>query len=127
MLYEYDERIFGDINLINKTVVRILSEITPIIKDEDIRFDLRLVLSELLINCHEHGNKCDNKKCIDLILEISRKNIYIEVTDEGSGIVNEEVYNIHDCKASGRGLMIVKSLVDKMVIDKNSIRCEIYI
>lgn len=127
MLYRYDNEIFGDMILINEVVKNILKDIKPIINDEDLCFDVRLILSELLINCHEHGNKYDTEKCIKLLLSIDFDNIHIEVKDEGIGFNNTEKYNIHDFKSSGRGLMIVKSLVDKLEIYKNNVRCDIRI
>ena len=55
MYYRFDEDICGGLDAIELTVNNILRETKSIIGDDDLYFDLRLVLNELLINAFEHG------------------------------------------------------------------------
>ncbi len=124
MQYIYNRIIYGDTKLITNVVLGIVKDIRPIV-DEELCFDIRLILSELLINCHEHGNKYDKNKCIKLNISIDRNSVNIEVEDEGEGIKNFKKYDVKERRPDGRGLLIVKSLVDKIVIDKNMVKCNI--
>lgn len=126
MQYNYANDIFGDTVVITKQVQEILHDLSNDL-DEDLKFDLRLVLSELLINCHEHGNECDTKKPIHLNIKINDDEIDILVKDEGEGIISRKIYKATDYKSHGRGLILVEKLVDFIEINKNKIRCKILI
>lgn len=124
MKYQYQDTIVGDLNIINNIVLNIIKDIRNIINNEDLCFDLRLILNELLINSHEHGNQRDCKKCIKLSMLMDDTKIKIEVVDEGKGFVRQ-TYNPKSTSEHGRGLVIVESLVDKLIIEKNKIKCKI--
>lgn len=90
--------------------------------DADLRFDIRVILSELLQNAIRHGNANDSNKKIrvDVRLEKDRE-LVICVTDQGEGfdarsIIEEKNKTLDgDLLAmdeSGRGLLIVRSLCD---------------
>lgn len=124
MGYIYDDIISSDLSIINSAIKNILLD-TRCMLDEDLFFDLRLVLNELLINCYEHGNKCECSKKILLKLKIDNKEINILVKDEGEGIACRKKYDVREKRPDGRGLIIVESLVDDIDYDKNKIRCKI--
>lgn len=123
MQYIYDDIILSDLNLINSAIKNILLD-TRRMLDEDLFFDFRLVLNELLINCYEHGNKCDCYKKILLKLKIDNKEISILVQDEGSGVTCRRRYNVEEKRPDGRGLIIVESLVDDINYENNKIKCK---
>lgn len=50
MAFLYSDVFNSSIDSINNTVAKILKEIKPLIEDEDVIFDIRLILNELLIN-----------------------------------------------------------------------------
>ncbi|MFM1514755.1 ATP-binding protein [Helcococcus ovis] len=122
MEYFFYKEFCGGIKNINKLVDKILKDVTPIL-NEDLLFDIRLILNELLINCHEHGNKYDEKKCIELEFMINDKTIYFSVRDEGKGITDRKTYENSECKCHGRGLILVESLVDDIKFEKNKVKC----
>lgn len=126
MLYVYDDEFCGTINNINIEVTKILCDIKKILS-EDLLFDIRLIMMELLVNCYEHGNKCNSDKKIHLILDINEKRIILSVKDEGDGIISRKAYNVLEKKSSGRGLLIVENLVDEFIVNKNHIICKIFI
>ncbi len=113
-----------------KNIISIKSVITEILNDikneyninEEIYFNIRLVLSELLSNSFEHN---EIKKSINVWLNLnySPKKIHIKINDFGTGFdinaikkndIKENIY-----KKSGRGLSIVYSLCES--IEYNSI------
>lgn len=125
MGYSCNKEIFGGIDIINSIVSEILYDIQPVINDEDVYFDVRLILNELLINCHEHGNKNDIRKKIKINLKVDNKDVVIKVQDEGDGIKDRRLYDPNEFKENGRGLMLVEALADKVSYNKNIIECMI--
>ncbi|MDO4604513.1 MAG: ATP-binding protein [Helcococcus sp.] len=126
MQYTYKNKIFGDVDDITEVVCEILRHISSR-TSENICFDIRLILNELLINCHKHGNKKSREKAIDLYFNINPKEIKIVVKDEGKGILIKEPCKEDLMKSDGRGLKLVKALTDKMEIKNNKVTCVIYI
>lgn len=124
MFYRFDEDITGGLEAIEATVSNILNEIKSIIGDEELLFDLRLVLNELLINAHEHGNKSDIDKFLHLCLVVDDIELKLRVKDEGDGLCLEEhTYNCKALKNHGRGLLIVEKLADCFQVEDNVVRC----
>ncbi len=100
----------------------ILSKLEGIISDENIMFDVKLILNELVANGVIHGNDFDEEKLVTLDLIVIKDTIRIEVTDEGKGFNYDlSSYNPLDLKCSGRGLVIVEGLSDEFYIDNNKI------
>lgn len=93
-------------------------------KDETI-FKLRLILDELMANSYKHGNLRDFSKLIDISVMLTDTMSLIKVKDEGCGIVSPKTCDLY--AESGRGIMLVKSLSDKIIIEENTIACLIKI
>ncbi len=91
-------------------------------------FELKVILNEMLINAVRHGNKEDEKKCVKVKSYVKGQDvIFIIVEDEGIGY---DFYSTCNCRTpycdednplevneSGRGIMIVKSLCDKVKVN----------
>jgi serine/threonine-protein kinase RsbW len=77
----------------------------------------QIAVSEMIMNAIVHGNKEVPDKKVLITIEHNDKKITVYVTDEGNGFEIEKVpdptteENIS--KISGRGIFIVKSLVDE--------------
>jgi len=124
MYYKYKEDIEGGLETINSTVKDIINETKLIINDEDLLFNLRLILNEILINAFEHGNKKDIHKLLHLSLVIDDIELKLKVKDEGDGIsINDKNYRRDKLSSHGRGLLIVESLTDCCQIEDNVVRC----
>lgn len=124
MFYRFDEDITGGLEAIEQTVSNILNETKLIINDEDLLFDLRLVLNELLINAHEHGNKQDKDKFLHVCLVIDDIELKLRIKDEGEGLCLEGYnYNCKELNSHGRGLLIVEKLTDCFQVEDNVVRC----
>lgn len=83
---------------------------------EDIRFRLQVALSEALANAILRGNHEDRTKSVRVRVELVPAMIRIFVTDEGSGfdprLVPEPLGPERIHSANGRGLFLIRSLVD---------------
>ncbi len=127
MFYRYDEDIRGGIETIEATVKDILNHTKLILNDEDLNFDLRLILNELLINAFVHGNRKDINKCMHLCLVIDDRTLRINIEDEGTGLCEPHDYDCKQLKNHGRGLVLVKSLTDRFQMKDNRVKCTINI
>ncbi len=85
---------------------------------ESVRDDLSIAVTELFNNALHHGNKDDITKKIIVTFRLKNKALYISVKDEGEGFELEKLRdpllpeNIYD--VSGRGIYLVKQLVDDL-------------
>jgi serine/threonine-protein kinase RsbW len=81
-----------------------------------IQFRLRVVLSEALSNAIVRGNGEDHTKCVDVRVELVPDSIRLSVTDEGPGFdpgaVPEPLRPEQLDEAGGRGLYLIRKLVD---------------
>lgn len=120
--FEYSGTICSDLDMIRNFVDNILLKINNLVKDNDIMFDIRLILNELIINGVMHGNDCETTKCVTLSLKLKNNKLTIQVEDEGKG-VNFDIksYDPTELKCCGRGLVIVNGLSDEFYIKKNKV------
>ncbi|WP_164995854.1 ATP-binding protein [Miniphocaeibacter massiliensis] len=128
-MYKFEEYINS--NVLNATnIAKIMTNnISRYFDNEELLYNLRLIIAELMVNGVEHGNKCDCNKKVYLCVEIEKnKKIAIRVKDQGNGIeCDSEKYTLDIDKTYGRGLFIVKKLTDKLIINKNEIVAELYL
>ena len=80
--------------------------------------NLVIAVSEVVMNAIVHGNKLDEKKIVKLSIDFDDKQMKISILDEGNGFdfnknhdptLDENIF-----KSSGRGLYIVKSLIENV-------------
>ncbi|WP_244969231.1 ATP-binding protein [Tissierella praeacuta] len=120
--FKYSGIVCSDLDMIKNFVEDVLKKLNNIIENNDIMFDIRLILNELVINGVLHGNGCITSKCVKLSLEVKENTLTIQVEDEGAGIdYNLESYDPSDLKCCGRGLVIVNGLSDEFYIQKNKV------
>lgn len=97
--------------------------------DENILFDLKVILNELILNAIKHGSEEDNKNLVKIVAGIAKDNyIYLVVEDNGEGynynclLENNQrlpcYTDLTDLKENGRGILIVKNLCDKLSFNK---------
>lgn len=79
--------------------------------------NLQIACSEALVNAIVHGNKEDDNKKVYTEIEYDTKVLTVRIKDEGYGFdINElpdPTSNENILKESGRGIYIIKSLVDE--------------
>lgn len=62
MDFEYIKVIKSDLDDIDKAVSYVLEKLSSVIRNEEIMFNIRIVINEIVINSYEHGNKCNREK-----------------------------------------------------------------
>lgn len=110
---------------ISKYLVKRISEF---ITNERILYNLRLVITELVVNGVEHGNNGDFTKKVHVCVVINKGKVIITVKDQGVGVNSKKDNNeINRSDTSGRGLFIVEKLTDKLTFNENEIVAELNI
>ncbi len=91
--------------------------------DESLIADIAISVSELVNNAVSHGNRGEANKVVSVSINKANGSIRIAVSDEGGGFDPEEIANpIADenlLKEIGRGIFIVKSLMDSVETKKS--------
>jgi serine/threonine-protein kinase RsbW len=99
--------------------------------DEEIVFDLRVIINEILINAITHGNCEDTAKYVRIDASLTDDdNLFLIIEDEGLGYDYSEICTRHmsdqfDLIESGRGMKIVKGLCEKVKVNKRGNKIEI--
>ncbi len=106
----------NDINQINDVVEDLVVFLKELEISDDEIFDIKLVLSELLINAAKHGNKFDKDKKIKLYYNITKEKIITRIYDEGDGFDHKEISDYDDrlLEENGRGIILVSSIADRV-------------
>ncbi|MCK4538101.1 MAG: ATP-binding protein [Candidatus Krumholzibacteria bacterium] len=85
---------------------------------EDWRVNLPMVIDEALSNAIEHGNKGNESLKVHVRIYISSRRIVINIEDQGEGFIPESVDDPTDqeniYKGSGRGIFLMKELMDSV-------------
>ncbi len=110
----------GDTNICSlvNNIIQSLCDCEDCISMETI-FDIRVALSELIQNALRHGNKGDKNKYIKVNAGITSDGYaFFVVEDEGEGFdyrdLVRETDDLMQLKESGRGVIIVEGLCDKL-------------
>ncbi len=96
----------------------VISKISKYIPDEDKLSNIALAVAEAVSNGIEYGNKSNPDVPIKVIVEEEGKYLLIKVIDKGKGFNPNEIpdptteQNI--LKENGRGIFIIKNLVDDL-------------
>ena len=127
MDYRVERYLKSDINNVKMTVEEILDSIKNIV-NENTFFNTKVILNELIINSILHGNQRDKNKQVIINLLINNSCVTIEVSDEGTGnFYKKKTCGEYDFCESGRGLMLVEGLSDKLEVSGNKVKCVQYI
>jgi len=89
--------------------------------DESDVADIAISVSELVNNAILHGNESSLDKAVTVTISRNVDRIEVSVADQGSGFDPSEVKNPIDngnlLKEVGRGIFIVRSLMDEVAIN----------
>lgn len=128
MLLDYSDSVLTDINMIREFNDNVIKLVKNYIKDEDVIFDIKLILNELTINSALHGNRLDPEKLITVYVHIQDNEIRIIVKDQGAGVTAAmPSRNLNKDFVGGRGLCLVDALVDEMETCYNRVICVKYL
>ena len=114
-----NSRLCNICDFVNNIVELILKSHGPL--REDVIFEIKVILNELLQNAIKHGNKEDSSKQVKVRIGVDNSFVYFIVEDEGEGFdvkfcshKHKEIMNICDMEENGRGMLIVENLCDKV-------------
>lgn len=122
VIYRFNGSVCSNLDCVKKFLDNTLISLDKFLIDDELLFDVKLILNELVVNGAMHGNKKDFFKKVYLDVIVESDSIRICVRDEGDGINFDTSY--YDCKSykcSGRGLVIVEALSDKLILNKNEV------
>lgn len=126
MVYLYSGSVTSEIASVCSLVAELVEKLRPQLSPSNL-FDLRLILSELMINGCEHGNANDRRKAVYLDLEVLDDRIEVKVCDEGRGFrYDSDAFDPTKLSCSGRGLKIVHGLCDEMKVRDSEVTCVLY-
>ncbi len=104
----------------------VLIQLQTIVDIPDDRFyNLLISVTEAVNNAIMHGNKFDPNKTVTVVLAATEDFVEIEIQDEGSGfnpdLVEDPRKPENLLKSNGRGIFIIKTLLDDVTFEKNEI------
>ena len=87
---------------------------------QETRFGIDLAVREAIVNAIRHGNRFDAAKQVTLSFESTPERLTITVRDEGEGVdiakVPDPLVGENLFKSSGRGLLLIRTFMDKVDI-----------
>lgn len=91
---------------------------------KDLIVDIAISVSEAVTNAVEHGNKNDSSKKVIISLKADSSRVEVTVEDEGGGfnpnILPSPIDDENLLKQQGRGVFILKSLMDEVYFSRGS-------
>lgn len=104
---------------IRTAVGRVLDLIhTEIPLTEKDRFEVKLIVNELLANGFFHGNGGDVSKALSLTVIVDDNTMTVEVQDQGPGFDPSQTRAARGDEEHGRGLMLIQALSDRVDFKK---------
>jgi len=86
--------------------------------------NFQIASSEAIVNAIVHGNKQNPDKKVHVDIDTANETLKLVIKDEGEGFEVEKLPDPTDesnlFKESGRGIYIIRSLVDEFKIESNS-------
>lgn len=109
----------SDIRLVEDVVEVVARHLEERFVDRhSVRFNLRVALSEALINAILYGNGEDDSKGVALRVLFGRHAVEMEVTDEGEGfdyqVLPDPTLPTNRLRPCGRGVFLIRQLVDEV-------------
>ena len=96
---------------------------------EESKVNLPLVMDEALSNAIQHGNKGKEDLKVHVRIYISTRRIVVQIEDQGEGFMVDDSRDPRDLenlyKGSGRGLYLIKELMDSIEFKKGGRLLEI--
>ena len=120
---------FRDLNLVEirfNSTLAILDLLQPITNkvcgqlgfDEDAQYWIWLATQEALNNAIKHGNKMDEKKKVEFVVQVEDDDFRIIIKDQGEGFdltdVPDPTQPENLLKTSGRGIFYMRSFMDQV-------------
>lgn len=111
-----------DLNKVKEASQQVLDELDDLKLDESEIYDVRLCFEEAFINAVKYGNKFNENLPVEVDVVKSDDHFEISVRDYGEGFDLDEAKDPTQeenlTKASGRGLFLMKKLMDHVVYEE---------
>jgi len=95
--------------------------LAPWVPSEDDRDSIAIALTEVLSNAIHHGNKLDPSKSVVVTVTVGASEVRVKVKDQGEGFdpssLADPLAPENLLKASGRGIFILRALMDRVDFD----------
>ncbi len=127
-MYIFEDCVYSTVLNVNEMAKRTVEKLAIYFNNDELIYNLRLIITELVVNGVEHGNMGDLNKKVYLCVTLKRDKIIVRVRDQGQGVdfeLNDTLVNME--KTCGRGLFIVNKLCNNLEINKNEIVAELLI
>jgi serine/threonine-protein kinase RsbW len=112
------ERLKTDLKAVNPFLDRISKDVLELINSKDEAFKIKLALEEAVVNAMRHGNHLDADRFVAVHIEADKKEIAIDVHDEGKGfdfrVLPDPTRGEKAHQPSGRGVYLMRKLMDKV-------------
>jgi serine/threonine-protein kinase RsbW len=86
--------------------------------DEDANHYMSVAVRESVVNAIKHGNKMDEEKRVEVVLNLTPQALEVEIQDEGKGFdptgVGDPLAPENLLKADGRGIFFMRSFMDEV-------------
>ena len=107
-----------DLKYAKEASKKVLEALQDLNLKETVSFDIKLCLEEAFINAAKHGNQLDSHLTIDIDVVKRPEEIEIIVCDQGKGVdlenLDDPTANEHLTKTHGRGVFLIKKLMDEV-------------
>ena len=77
--------------------------------------DLKVAVTEACTNSVRHAYR-DNGGTVDIVYELHKDRLVVEVSDDGSGFDPDEVEEVDQLTEGGLGIAIIRALVDEFEV-----------
>lgn len=121
-IYTYKGAVVSQMEKIKPFVEEVIGGVKNYIYDDETIFDLKLILDELVVNGALHGNELNEDKYVFLNLTLKDSSVIINVIDEGDGVeYTSDLVCFDTQQCTGRGLILVEALTDKLIFNNNEV------
>ena len=89
---------------------------------EVLAYHLNLVLTEAMVNAIKHAGPKEPEKLVRIVISINFDDLTIRVYDDGQGFDINDIPppNFEDLEDRGRGIFLIRSLMDSVYYKKSS-------
>lgn len=112
------ETIPSRLELLDGFVAGTIDRISPLTREPDDVFHVKLALHEAIVNAVKHGNKMDPDLSVRVDIDADSERVMIRVTDQGQGFDYKKIpdpitpENLE--KLNGRGIFLMQNAMDKV-------------
>jgi len=94
--------------------------------DEDLGYDVVLLVSEAATNAMKHGNRWDASRTVTIRITVGEVTIAVSVEDEGDGfdmsLLSKPPDLVNEMRDGGRGLFLMYAMATEVAYDRGGRR-----